>query len=303
MWPTGKEVDFEESFEYHKKLPEHKNFMKVAEKLHREGKTVVFPRAGTPILEQEIELNRTLYDSGLPLILVTPDSYSRLLKFDKTKQGMEESIKSGKLKLNGYPTVIHGVRNTRKVCECSGAALNQRMTNLDTCLMAEIAFAAGMTAGLQDPLLNFGCYENNSTLEQITRNSQYVYRLMGYYAERDIILTLDIDGMFPHGVFPLSVDITGVIAVALLAAEQGVRSIIPWSYMLGHIGQDIAWERLTRRLVREYLNRFGYPDTIIPALFFVQIPFSHILKIWGGRLAFLIIVKWLQPWEREKVFI
>jgi methylaspartate mutase epsilon subunit len=147
MWPTGKEVDLEEAIEFHKRLPDHKNFGKVAERLQREGKTVVFPRAGTPILEQEIELNKTLYESGLPLIPVTLDSYCRLLKFDKAKQGLEESIRSGQPKLNGFPTVIHGVKNTRKVVESTEAALNQRMTNLDKRLVGEIAFAAGMTAG------------------------------------------------------------------------------------------------------------------------------------------------------------
>jgi len=36
MWPTGREVDLEEAVEYHKKLPDHKNFMKASERLHRE---------------------------------------------------------------------------------------------------------------------------------------------------------------------------------------------------------------------------------------------------------------------------
>jgi methylaspartate mutase epsilon subunit len=287
MWPTGKEVNLEEAIEYHRKLPDHKNFMKVADKIRQEGRTVVFPRAGTPILEQEIELNKTLYESGLPLIPVTPDSYCRLLKFDKAKQGLEDSIRSGKPKLNGFPTVIHGVKNTRKVVENTEAALNQRMTNLDTRLMGEIAFAAGMTAGLQDPMIDFGCYEKDSTLEQIVRNSQYIFRLMGYYAERGAIITLDIDGMLPHGVFPLSVSIAGVVAVALLAARQGVKSIIPWSNMLGHIGQDIAWARLTRRLTREYLDRFGYRDTATPALFVAQVPIFPYPQDMGWSFGFL----------------
>src|SRR4030042_2435973 len=114
MWSTGKEVDLEEAIEYHKRLPDHKHFMKVAERLHREGRTVVFPRAGTPILEQEIELNKTLYESGLPLIPVTPDSYCRLCEFDKAKQGLEESIKKGRPQLNGFPTGLHGVRKPTK---------------------------------------------------------------------------------------------------------------------------------------------------------------------------------------------
>ena len=287
MWPTGKEVDLEEAIAYHKNLPDHKNFKKVAERLHREGKTVVFPRAGTPILEQEIELNRGLYEAGLPLIPVTSDSYCRLCKFDKAKQGLEESIRSGRPKLNGFPTVIHGVKNTRKVVESTEAALNQRMTNLDNRLMGEIAFAAGMTAGLQDPMIDFGCYEKNSTLEQIVRNSQYIFRLMGHYAERGAIITLDIDGMLPNGVFPLSVSIAGVVAMALLAARQGVKSIIPWSNMLGHIGQDIAWARLTRRLVREYLDRFGYKDTATPALFVAQVPIFPYPQDMGWSFGFL----------------
>ena len=37
MWPTGKEVNLEEAIEYHKKLPDHKNFMKVADKTSSGG--------------------------------------------------------------------------------------------------------------------------------------------------------------------------------------------------------------------------------------------------------------------------
>jgi methylaspartate mutase epsilon subunit len=93
--------------------------------------------------------------------------------------------------------------------------------------------------------------------------------------------------MLPHGVYPLSVSIAGVVAVALLAARQGVKSIIPWSNMLGHIGQDIAWARLTRRLVREYLDRFGYKDTATPALFAAQIPIFPYPQDMGWSFGFL----------------
>jgi len=173
------------------------------------------------------------------------------------------------------------------VVEATEAALNHRMTNLDDRLAAEIAFAAGMTAGLQDPLINFGCYEKNSTVEQNIRKSRYVYRLMGYYAERGAIITVDLDGMMPHSVFPLSVCIAGVVATALIAAEQGVKSIIPWSYMLGHVAQDIAWIRLTRRLVREYLDRSGYSETATPAMFGSQIPLFPYPQDMGWAFGFL----------------
>jgi methylaspartate mutase epsilon subunit len=287
MWPTGKEVDLDEAIEFHKKQPDHKNFGMVAARLHREGKTVVFPRAGTPILEQEIELNKTLYESGLPLIPVTLDSYCRLLRFDKAKQGLEDSIRSGQPKLNGFPTVVHGVKTTRKVVESTEAALNQRMTNLDKRLTAEIAFAAGMTAGLQDFLQDFACYEKNTTLADNIRSCQYVYRLIGRYAERGVVLTVDLDGMMPHSVFPLSVSIAGVVAAALIAAEQGVKSLIPWSFMMGYLPQDIGWSRLTRRLVREYLDRFGHKDTDLPGQFISQIPLFPYPQDMGWAFGFL----------------
>ena len=67
IWPTGREVILEEAIEYQRNLPETKNFCKVVQNLRREGRTVVFPRAGTPILEDEIELNRALVEAGVPL--------------------------------------------------------------------------------------------------------------------------------------------------------------------------------------------------------------------------------------------
>ena len=270
MWPTGKEVDLEEAIEYHKSLPDHKVFWKVAEKLYREGRAAVFPRAGTPILEQEIALNKALIDSGMVFVPVTPDSYCRLLQFEKAEQGLKESIRTGQPKLNGYPTVIHGVKNTRKVVDACGGALCQRLTNLDTRLMAEIAFASGMTSSMADPLYSFDGYEKHSTVEQNIGMCQYVMRLIGYYAERGVILTQDIDG--PGLYLPPSTRLAGVVAEALLGAKQGVKSVTVWASITGlNMVQAIAAARVTRRILREYLDKLGYQDIITPA-------------IWGGGL-------------------
>lgn len=288
MWPTGKEVDFEEAVEYHKRLPDYKNFTKVMQRLHEEGRTVVFPRAGTPILEQEIELNKTLIGVGLPLIPVTPDSYCRLGQYDKARQGLEESNRTGKPKLNGYPTVVHGVKNTRKVVENAEAALDQRLTNVGgNRLMAEIAFASGMTGALVDPIITFGWYEKKSTAAECIEDYQYIHRLIGYYADRGVTISIDIDGIASNCQFPMSIDIVGVIVVALVAAEQGVRSIIPHSYMYGYLPQDIAWARLTRKLVREYLDKFGYKDVIVPGLFVDQVPLFPYPQDMGWSFGFL----------------
>ncbi|MEM3484390.1 MAG: hypothetical protein QXQ64_02720 [Candidatus Bathyarchaeia archaeon] len=274
MWPTGREVDLDEAIEYHKRLPQHKRFHAVAEDLTRRQKTVIFPRAGTPILEDEIELNRSLVEAGLPLLPVTPDSYCRRGAFALAEKGLEESIKTGKPKLNGYPTVIHGVKNTRKVIESADAAFNQRLTNVGGVrLMAEIAFASGMTAALVDPILTFACYEKNFSASECIEHYQYIWRLVGLYAELGVVLCVDFDGPEPTNLqFPAGVRIASIVITSLLAAEQGVKCIMPRVGIYGNLIQDVAWTNVERRLVREYLDRFGYGDVQIPGIFLDQTP-------------------------------
>ncbi len=287
MWPTGRKVDLDEAIEFHKGLPDHKNFAKVADRLRREQRTVVFGRGGTPILEQEIELNKAIVEAGSPLVPLTTDSYTRLLRFDKSEKGLEASIQAGSAKLNGFPTVVHGVENTRKVVEATEAALNQRVSNLDKRLVSEIAFAAGISGELVDIMQDFACYEKKSTLEQNIRMCQYIYRLIGMYAERGVVISVDFDGLLPQGVFPLSVDLAGIVCSALIAAEQGVKCIVPWSFLMGNVLQDVAWSRLCRRLLREYLDKYGFNDTATPAQFMAQIPLFPYPQDLGQAFAFV----------------
>lgn len=287
IWPTGKEVDLEEAVEYQRNLPESKSFLKVIQKLRKEGKTVVFPRAGTPILEEEIELNQTLVDSGVPLIPVTSDSYTRHLQLDKAQQALDESMRTGKPILNGYPIINHGVKNTRKVVESCDAAFNPRLSRLAQKLGGEIAFASGMTALPPSIFQLFGNYEKKATLADCIRDCQYVYRLMGYYAERGPIITADIHGWNPNGVFPLSMHISTIILSALIGAAQGTKSVVPLVEFQGNLAQDLAWFRVAPRLMREYLDRFNYADVIIPGAFANQIPLYPVPQDQGGVFAYL----------------
>ena len=288
LWPTGKEVNLNEAVEYQKNLPETKSFLKVVERLHREGKTVVFPRAGTPILEDQIRLCKKLVESGVPFIPVTTDSYTRLLQFKKVEDALEESIRTGKPMLNGYPLINHGVKKTRKVIESvDEGAFDPRLSRLSYPLASEIAFASGMTGIAASPFISFGAYEKNCTLEESIAQCQYVHRLIGYYAERGVIITTDNHGWIPTGVFPLSVNLATMIADALMCAEQGVKSVVPLVHSMGNLAQDLAWIRVTPRLMREYLDKFGYKDMIIPGNFAAQTPLYPMPQGIGGAFAFL----------------
>jgi methylaspartate mutase epsilon subunit len=284
QWPTGREVDLEEAVAYQRGLPDSKNFMKVTQKLHAEGRTTVWPRAGTPVLEDEIALVKTLVDAGVRHVPVTIDSYTRNYQFEKAQQALEESIRTGKPMLNGFPIVNHGVRNTRRVVESVDAAFSPRGC---VKLAMEIALASGMTAAGKSAFLEFGSYEKKRTLADCMEHTQYTNRLAGYYTERGAVITTDLHGFVPSGVFPLSVNLACMIVDALMAAEQGVKSVVPLVHCHGNMAQDIAWIRVAPALMREYLDRFGYADVVIPGTFANQIPLFPVPQGLGGAFAYL----------------
>jgi len=301
QWPTGKEVDLEEAVAYQLSLPESKNFMKVTERARQEGKTLIWPRAGTPVLEDEIALVKTLVELGIRHIPVTIDSYTRLSQFDKAQQALDESIRTGRPMLNGYPIVNYGVKNTRKLVESVEAAFSPRGA---VKLAMEIALASGMTASGKSSFLEFGSYEKRTTLEQCIEASQYTNRLTGYYADRGAIITTDLHGWVPSGVFPFSVNIACMIVDSLIAAEQGVKSIMPQTHCAGHMAQDIAWMRLIPKLLREYLDKFGYKDVMLPGILANQLPLFPVPQGMGGAFAYLNYTAMVAALaEAEAVFV
>ena len=82
IWPTGREVDLEEAVAYQKALPDSKRFHKVLQKSHDEGRISLFPRQGTPLVENEIALIRSLNELGIHLLPFTTDSYTRNLQLE-----------------------------------------------------------------------------------------------------------------------------------------------------------------------------------------------------------------------------
>ncbi len=227
QWHTGKEVDLDEAVAYQKALPDSKSFLKITRKLQEEGRTVVFPRAGTALVEEAISLYRKLEESGVPYLPVTTDSYTRQLEFKKVEAALDETRRTGRKVLNGYPLINHGVKQTRKIIESvTTGAFDPRVSLKGYPLAAEIAFASGMTGVSAGPFIAWGAYEKTATLAQGMANLQYVHRLIGYYADRGAIITTDNHGWIPTGVQPMGVNLATTIAEAIMCAEQGVKSVI-----------------------------------------------------------------------------
>ena len=59
-------------------------------------------------------------------------------------------------------------------------------------------------------------------------------------------------------------------------SEEGVKSIVPLVHFMGYMAQDLALVRLQPRLMREYLDKSGYSDVIVPGhLWFSNTALSH----------------------------
>lgn len=287
LWPTGQEVDLDEAVEYQKKLPDSKNWHKIAKKLHAEGRTAIFPRAGTGLLEDQISLSRKLEESGVPFIPVTTDSYTRQLDFDKVNSILAEMRKTGRNLLNGYPIINYGVTQTRKIIESvTTGAFNPRLSLKSYPLATEISFAAGMTAIAACPFISWAAYEKTATLEQSMKTNQYVHRLIGYYADRGIIISTDNHGWILTGMQPMTVNLATTIADALMVAAQGGKSITSVVHLMGNMVQDLAWIRVTPRLMREYLDKFGYKDVEICGVFAQHTPLFPMPQGMGAAFAF-----------------
>jgi methylaspartate mutase epsilon subunit len=287
LWPTGREVDLEEAVAYQKALPDSRRFHRILQRFHEEGRLTLFPRQGTPLVDDEIALIRSLNELGIYLIPFTTDSYTRNLQLDKVERGLEESIRTGKPALNGYPIINHGVRTNRKVVEATEGALDPRSSRIGQALVAEIAFASGMTAMPNSFFGWIAGYDKKATVEECIQTAQYSGRLIGYYADHGVIITTDCHGWLPNFVIPMSVNMATQIIEALVSAEQGVKSVFPQVNLQGCLTQDVADLRTLPKLLRKYLDRFGHSDVIIPGVFASQSPLFPFPQDLGSAFGYI----------------
>lgn len=287
IWPTGKDVDLDEAVEYQKALPDSKRFYKVLQRTHDEGCIMLFPRQGTPLVDDEIALIRSLNELGIYLIPFTTDSYTRNLQLDKVERGLQESLRTGKPALNGYPIINHGVKTNRKVVEATEGALDPRSSRIGQALVSEIAFASGMNAMPNSFFGWIAGYDKKATVEECIETAQYTGRLIGYYADHGVIITTDCHGWLPNFVIPMSVNMATQIIEALISAEQGVKSVFPQVNMQGCLHQDLADMRVLPRLLRQYLDKFGHGDVMIPGVFGSQSPLFPFPQDLGSAFGYI----------------
>ncbi|MEG0134018.1 MAG: methylaspartate mutase subunit E [Terrisporobacter sp.] len=263
-WPTGKEVDLEESFEFHKSLPSHKIFSAKLIKAKEEGVTLIQPRAGVALVDDQIKLLKYLQDNGkADLLPTTIDSYTRQNCYEDAQKGIIESIKNNKSMLNGFPAVNHGVASCRRIINALDTPVQVRHGTPDARLLSEITYAGGFTSFEGGGISYNIPYAKNVSLEKTIRDWQYVDRLTGMYEEEGISINREPYGPLTGTLVPPCISHSVAIIESLLAAEQGVKNISVGYGQCGNFIQDIAAIRALEDLTNEYLIKYGYEDVVV----------------------------------------
>ncbi len=264
QWPTGKDVDLEEGFAYHKALPAHKIFSHKLNKAKAQGVTLIQPRAGVALINEHIELLTYLQDKGeADLLPTTIDAYTRQNRYQKAEMGIEESVKAGTSKLNGFPAVNHGVAACRQIIEALDTPVQIRHGTPDARLLAEITLAAGFTSFEGGGISYNIPYAKSAPVEQTVLDWQYVDRLAGIYEEAGIAVNREPFGPLTGTLVPPCISHSVAIIEALLAAEQGVKNITVGYGQCGNLMQDVAAMQSLMSLTEAYLKEYGYSNMAV----------------------------------------
>ncbi len=267
-WPTGKDVDLEEACRYLEKIPKEKNFALKLKTAKEEGKTLAQPRAGVALIDEHITLLKYLEDEGgADLLPSTIDSYTRQNRYEECQVGIDESLKAGRSLLNGFPAVNHGVDGCRRVVEAVRNPIQVRHGTPDARLLSEIITAAGFTSNEGGGISYNIPYAKNVSMEKTIRDWQYCDRLTGWYEEQGISLNREPFGPLTGTLVPPSISNTVAILEALLAAEQGVKSITVGYGQCGNLIQDVAAIRALEQQTQWYLKQNGYDDVYVTTVF------------------------------------
>ena len=268
-WETGADVqDLEETFSYQRGIPEEKRFSTALDRAGLAGETLTQPRAGVGVVSEHIKLLKALETDGqADLLPTTIDSYTRQNRYAEARAGIEESLTSRRSMLNGFPAVNYGARICRTVTEAVDRPIQVRHGTPDARLLAEISLAGGFTAFEGGGISYNIPYAKNAPLDRTILHWQYVDRLCGLFAEQGIIINREPFGPLTGTMVPPCVSNAVAVIEALLAAEQGVRSITVGYGQCGNLYQDIAAVRCLRRLCREYLDVHGFADVHLSTVF------------------------------------
>ncbi|MGW2109361.1 hypothetical protein [Streptomyces sp. NPDC001948] len=243
----------------------------VQDQAERDGRVLVHPRTGVAGVAEQTELFRVLHEAGADVLSFQIDSLTRNNLHDRVELLLKEA--DAQLDsfhgLNGFPLVNHGIPAGRSItARFPGTPFQVRHSTRDPRLLAEITYASGVTAYEGGALTyNLPYYRDYSPRHSVPRWA-YVDRLTGLYHERfGIVMDREFFGVLTAAMVPACIAVVACVLEALLAAEQGVKSVSLGYAEQGNRAQDIGAIRALRRIGRHYLDRHGHDDVAVHTVF------------------------------------
>jgi len=258
-WPTGEDVDFDEGVKFQQSLPESKRFSTALIDADKNGKTLLQPRAGVALLDDQVELLTYLEDS-CDLLPTTIDAYTRLNRYDEAAVGIDKSNLAGTSLLNGFPAVNHGMHVCRYLVNSLTKPVQVRHGTPDARLLAEITLAAGFTSFEGGGISYNIPYSKNVPLEQSIRHWQYCDRLVGMYEDEGVKINREPFGPLTGTLVPPFISHCVAILEGLLALQQGAKCITLGYGQAGNLVQDVAAISSLRHLANKYFQAAGFDD-------------------------------------------
>lgn len=265
-WPTGAQVNFDEALRYQDAIPTEKRFSDTLAQAVIEGKTLLQPRAGVALVDDQISLLTYLQDY-CDLLPTTIDAYTRLNRYEEAELGISKSNQSAKSLLNGFPAVNHGLGECRRLVESVSKPIEVRHGTPDARLLTEITMAAGFTSNEGGGISYNIPYSKRVPLSKSIRDWQYCDRLIGLYEEQGITINREPFGPLTGTLVPPFVSHCVAIIEGLLALEQGARCITLGYGQAGNLIQDIAAIKSLRELADEYFQEAGFSDYRLSTVF------------------------------------
>jgi methylaspartate mutase epsilon subunit len=225
------------------------------------------PRSGVATVEGQLALFMGMQKFGADVLSYQIDSLSRNNNYAGAADAIRDSSRTVSA-LNGFPAVNHGVQVLRRMARSVRTPLQCRHSTRDPRLLAEICYAGGVTAFEGGAICyNIPYYKSYNLADSIS-TWQYVDRLTGYYFDEfGVILDREFFGVLTAALIPPCLAITTGLLEAILAAQQGVRSISIGYAEQGNRAQDIAAIRTIERLGRKFLDAFGYNSVTVSSVF------------------------------------
>ena len=262
------DFDLDTAIRFHKSLPDYKNFQKRLNKAVEDNRTMIQAYSKETLLEDLIKNLNTFHRVGqADFLSIIIDSHTRENHYDNAKVSLEDSIKSNRSLLNGFPLINYGIKLARKIINDVEVPLQIKHGSPDARLLAEVTLLSGFSAFDGGGISHNIPFSKSISLKDSLENWKYVDRLVGFYEENGININREIFSPLTATLVPPAISNSIQILEALLAVEQGVKNISVGVAQYGNITQDIASLLALKELIQFYLDTFSFKDINISTVF------------------------------------